>query len=122
MAALTLGDENETEEWVGESMGKGGSANLSLHGVSPALSHPRTRFSLTSPNQPQPSFHEMTRALEQAFAQAAKLPADQQEALAALILEELASDHRWSESFAKSQDTLRSLAADALAEFRAGLS
>jgi len=62
----------------------------------------------------------MTRLLEQALGEVAKLPASEQDAVAALVLEELASEKRWSESFAKSQDTLAKLAEEALSEHAAG--
>jgi hypothetical protein len=60
----------------------------------------------------------MTQLLEKAFAEAAKL-SDGQGAIAAL-LEELASERHWDEAFAASQDQLAHLAAQALAEHRAG--
>jgi len=62
----------------------------------------------------------MTELLEQAFAEAAKLPEAEQDAFAAWIVEELASERRWSQAFAQSQDALAQLAAKALAEHRAG--
>ncbi|MGH9603672.1 MAG: hypothetical protein ACRD24_14935 [Terriglobales bacterium] len=62
----------------------------------------------------------MTKLLEKAFAEAAKLSQDEQDAVAALLLEELASERRWSEAFAKSQDKLAALADEALAEFDRG--
>ena len=37
-----------------------------------------------------------------------------------IVLEELASEQRWSESFARSQDALANLAEQALAEYTAG--
>jgi hypothetical protein len=58
--------------------------------------------------------------LEQAFAEARKLPATEQEALGEWILDELASERRWQEAFARSQDALAQLADEALAEYRAG--
>ena len=61
----------------------------------------------------------MTQLLEKALRQVAKLPASEQDALAAIVLEELASEQRWSESFAKSQDLLANLAEEALAEHAA---
>jgi len=61
----------------------------------------------------------MTQLLEKALSQVAKLPASEQDALAAIVLEELASERRWSESFAKSQDVLAQLADEALAEHAA---
>ena len=62
----------------------------------------------------------MTWLLEKAFAEASKLPEDQQEAIAAIVLDELASERRWSEAFAKSQDQLASPGNEALAEFKEG--
>lgn len=62
----------------------------------------------------------MTQLLEKAISEVAKLPASEQDAVAALVLEELASERRWSSSFAKSQDLLANLAEEALAEYAAG--
>lgn len=62
----------------------------------------------------------MTQLLEKALNEVAKLPADEQDALAAILLDELASEQRWSESFAKSQDILAKLAEEALDEHIAG--
>jgi hypothetical protein len=62
----------------------------------------------------------MTQLLDKALSQVAKLPAAEQDAMAAIVLEELASEKRWSESFAKSQDLLAKLADEALAEHAAG--
>ena len=62
----------------------------------------------------------MTQLLEKACAEAAKLPQDEQDAFAALMLEELDAERRWTEAFAHSQDQLAQLAAEALAEHRAG--
>lgn len=62
----------------------------------------------------------MTQLLEKAFAAAAKLPADEQDTVAALILEELDAERRWDAAFVHSQDKLAQLAAAALAEHRAG--
>jgi hypothetical protein len=63
----------------------------------------------------------MTVTLQEAFDKAAALPPDQQESLAAIILEELADEERWQQSFARSQGALSKLAAEALAEDAAGL-
>jgi len=63
----------------------------------------------------------MTELLEQAFAEASTLPTEEQDRLAAWILEELASERRWEEAFASSSDKLAHLAAEARAERRAGL-
>jgi len=62
----------------------------------------------------------MTKLLEKAFAEAAKLPDDDQDALAQAVLAELASERRWDELFAASADVLSELAEEALAEQRAG--
>ena len=62
----------------------------------------------------------MTQLLEKALSQVAKLPASEQDAMAAIVLEELASEKRWAASFAKSQDLLSKLAGDALAEHASG--
>lgn len=53
----------------------------------------------------------MTQLLQQAMAQIQKLPASEQDAIAALILEEIADEQRWDEAFARSQDQLGRLAA-----------
>jgi len=60
----------------------------------------------------------MTELLEKAFAEAAKLPDADQEALAAWILEELASDRRWQEALGDSAEALARLADEAVAEHR----
>jgi hypothetical protein len=62
----------------------------------------------------------VTQLLERAFAAASKLPDTEQDAVASLLLAELESDRRWSESFAVSQDQLARLADEALREFDAG--
>lgn len=63
----------------------------------------------------------MTDLLEKAFAEAAKLPPDQQDSLAKRWLAELADDEQWSRQFAGSQDALAKLAREAVAEDDAGL-
>lgn len=62
----------------------------------------------------------MTQLLEKALSQVAKLSASEQDAMAAIVLEELASEQRWAESFAKSQSLLAKLADKTLAEHAAG--
>jgi hypothetical protein len=62
----------------------------------------------------------MTQLLEKALTEVAKLTASEQDAVAAILLEELGSEKRWSESFAKSQDLLAKLAEKALADHAAG--
>ena len=54
--------------------------------------------------------------IEQALNEVAKLPPSEQDALAAILLEELASEKKWSELFTQSQDVLAKLAEEALAE------
>lgn len=62
----------------------------------------------------------MTQLLEQAIAQLKTLPDIEQDASAALILEELEDEIQWNEAFANSQDALARVAAEAMAEHRAG--
>ncbi len=62
----------------------------------------------------------MTQLLQRAFHEASKLPEDEQDAFASLLLAELESERRWSESFAASQEKLGALADEALAEFESG--
>ena len=62
----------------------------------------------------------MTQLLDKALSEVAKLPASEQDAVAALVLDEFASEERWSASFAESQGLLASLAEEALAEHAAG--
>ena len=62
----------------------------------------------------------MTERLEKVFKEAAKLPEDEQDALAALIVEEMLSEASWDEAFLDSQDALSKLADEALDELRCG--
>lgn len=62
----------------------------------------------------------MTKLLEKAISAAKRLPAAEQDAVAAIILKELESEQRWADLFAKSQDALARLAAEALDEHAAG--
>lgn len=62
----------------------------------------------------------MVMLLEKAIGEASKLPARQQEAIASIILEEIASEKRWDSQFASSQETLAELANEASAEFNEG--
>jgi len=62
----------------------------------------------------------MTQRLEQAIAEAQKLPGPAQDAIAALILEQIADDHAWDEVFARSQDQLAQLAGKAREDIAAG--
>jgi len=60
----------------------------------------------------------MTNLLEQAFAQASKLPPQEQDAIADWLLKELESESQWDGSLAESQDALSKLGSEALAEHR----
>ena len=62
----------------------------------------------------------MTPSLERTFAEAARLPEDEQDSLAQWILHTLETERRWDEAFANSADALAALADEALAEHRAG--
>ena len=64
----------------------------------------------------------MTKALKEAFEAASLLPEPEQDALAAAIVQELAADERWEAALAATPDALARLAAEALAEHRAGRS
>ena len=62
----------------------------------------------------------MTNLLKKAFKLAQRLPDKEQDALAAVIIDEMASDRRWQTAFDGSADALDRLADEALAEYRAG--
>lgn len=62
----------------------------------------------------------MTQLLEKAFAAAARLPDEEQDVVAALVLEELDAERLWDEKFARSQAQLAGLAAAALADHASG--
>ncbi|MBI5155404.1 hypothetical protein HZA57_09220 [Candidatus Poribacteria bacterium] len=57
-----------------------------------------------------------TPLLDKALAKVGVLPAEQQDAIAALVLDELASGERWDQQFGHSQEQLAALADAALAE------
>ncbi|HEV2971911.1 MAG TPA: hypothetical protein VGY55_18200 [Pirellulales bacterium] len=63
----------------------------------------------------------MTTLLEQAFNEAAKLPADEQDLLASRLLAELTAEDDFDRALANSGEKLAQLAKQALAENRAGL-
>ena len=52
----------------------------------------------------------MTELLQQALAEMQKLPDAKQDAIAMMILEEIADERRWDDAFAKSQEQLARLA------------
>ena len=58
----------------------------------------------------------MTELLAKAFAEAARLPAQEQDELATWILGELESEGRWDAALTKSEDILARLADEALEE------
>ena len=62
----------------------------------------------------------MTTAIEAALAEVSKLPVEEQEALASLLLDEIKSEQKWAASFASTQGLLKTLADEARAEFQAG--
>jgi hypothetical protein len=63
----------------------------------------------------------MSKLLEKVMTEAAKLPAEEQEAFAAFMLVELESERRWDDLFARSQGLLSRMAEEARQEYRAGL-
>ncbi|MGQ0603402.1 MAG: hypothetical protein ACT4QE_17105 [Anaerolineales bacterium] len=63
---------------------------------------------------------EMTGLLEKAIAQVQQLSSEQQDAIAALILEELADEEKWERAFAQSQDALARLAEKVRSDIRTG--
>ncbi len=62
----------------------------------------------------------MTKLLEKAVSAVSNLPEEEQDAIAAIILEELADEERWAQSFAASQRQLSILAKEALEEYHSG--
>jgi type III secretory pathway component EscU len=63
---------------------------------------------------------EMTRMLEKAFEAASKLPVLEQNVLARVMLDEIASEQKWDALFAESEDVLALLAAEALQDEEQG--
>ena len=62
----------------------------------------------------------MTRLLEKAFKEAARLPVVEQNVLAKWVLAELNSEMKWQRTFAESEDVLEKLADEALEDKRKG--
>jgi hypothetical protein len=62
----------------------------------------------------------MTALLQQAFAEAAKLPESEQDLLASWLLAELAAEDDFDRAIGRSADKLVDLAREALAEYRSG--
>ncbi len=63
----------------------------------------------------------MTTMLRQAFEAASKLPEAEQDVLATRLLAEIAAEDAFDRKLAQTSDKLAALAAEALAEHRAGL-
>lgn len=63
---------------------------------------------------------DITEALSAAISAAAKLGVEDQNYLAWRIMEEIAEEQKWTDSFARSQDMLKSMADEALAEHKRG--
>ena len=62
----------------------------------------------------------MTPLLERAIKEIQDLPETEQDAIASLILDELADEKLWDETFARSQDKLSRMAEKVRADIRAG--
>ncbi|MFH0899138.1 MAG: hypothetical protein V2A73_00775 [Pseudomonadota bacterium] len=62
----------------------------------------------------------MTKLLEKAFDEAARLTGEEQDALGQWILVEIASERQWRQTLADSQDQLSVLADEALRDRREG--
>ena len=63
---------------------------------------------------------EITEALANTIAEAAKLPVEDQNYLAFRIMEEIVEEQKWTDSFARSLDIMDKMAAEALAEHDRG--
>jgi hypothetical protein len=63
---------------------------------------------------------DMNALLEKALAEVARLPEEEQEIIATLILDEIAAERGWDERFAKTQDQLGELVRSARAEVARG--
>ncbi|MDX1430383.1 MAG: hypothetical protein R3282_08850 [Rhodothermales bacterium] len=62
----------------------------------------------------------MTDLFRKAVEKVESLPKDQQDAIAAMILEELADEERWNKTFERTPDVLERLAREAEKEAKAG--
>jgi hypothetical protein len=62
----------------------------------------------------------MTDLLMKAFQEASKLPPNEQDAFAALVLAELESEARWEQAMSGSLDLLKALEEEALADLNEG--
>lgn len=64
----------------------------------------------------------MTKLLEDAIVKVRQLEEPEQDAIAQIVLDEIASERRWEELFARSPEKLAALAERAWAEHEAGKS
>jgi hypothetical protein len=62
----------------------------------------------------------MTKLLERAISEISKLPEEEQDALASVIMEEMVAEKQWTGSFSNSQDLLAEMAEEAEKEYEAG--
>ncbi len=62
----------------------------------------------------------MTNLLHQAFGEASKLAAIEQNTLARWMLAEISAEQKWDNLFSESEDTLTQLAQEALADHNCG--
>lgn len=62
----------------------------------------------------------MTKLLKKAIAEARRLSPEEQDAIGAIILDEIADEKRWAKKFAETKDQLARWADEALAEIEAG--
>jgi hypothetical protein len=62
----------------------------------------------------------MSELLERAVEKAKNLPDAEQDAIAAIILEEMEDEAHWEQAFSNSQEALARLAAEAMEEDRKG--
>ena len=62
----------------------------------------------------------MTKLLDKAIQEARKLSQEEQDALGAMILDEIADEARWARKFAETRHVLESLAKQADTEIEAG--
>jgi hypothetical protein len=66
------------------------------------------------------SRRKMTGLLKKAFDEASRLPEREQDELAKLVLEEIASEESWSQAFGRTSDRLGALADEAIEEYDGG--
>jgi hypothetical protein len=64
--------------------------------------------------------NSMTQLLQQAIDAVQRLGAEEQNAIASLILDEIEDDRRWAESYARSQEKLAALAGKVRTDIAAG--